>query len=178
MQLLYSPSDSKPDEITMLSFSCGNLLSYWSVWLSAPVFLVMIVVIRLRAGEIVKCSSTSVFDRDLKFASLCQANVPTIVVSGPLSFLRAALYWPKGKARYLVFDGYRKVSLPKPKAVYFSPLPIIPITKFKNKLFQIPQLDHWVILASGTLLKELRQAPEDVLSFNEAAEEVRSVMAM
>ncbi|KAF8526936.1 cytochrome P450 [Hysterangium stoloniferum] len=77
-------------------------------------------------------------------------DVPAVTISGPLANLRTALYWPKGKGRLIVVEGYQK---------------------YKSRLFQIPQLDHWAVFVSGDLLPDLRKAPDDVLSFNDAAEQ-------
>ncbi|KAF8520868.1 cytochrome P450, partial [Hysterangium stoloniferum] len=41
----------------------------------------------------------------------------------------------------------------------------------KSGLFQVPQLDHWVVIVAGNLLKDVSKAPEHILSFTAAAEE-------
>ncbi|PAV15395.1 cytochrome P450 [Pyrrhoderma noxium] len=47
--------------------------------------------------------------------------------------------------------------------------------KFKGKTFKIPQYDRWVVVVSSPkLIDELRRAPDDVLSFTHANDEIFS----
>ena len=39
-------------------------------------------------------------------------------------------------------------------------------------IFKVPTLNRWIVVVSGKYTEELRQAPDDVLSFDEAARDV------
>jgi hypothetical protein len=42
-------------------------------------------------------------------------------------------------------------------------------------MFKIPDLLHWIVVATEpSMIEEIRKAPEDVLSFMDALEEVRN----
>ena len=48
--------------------------------------------------------------------------------------------------------------------------------KYKGQMFKVADLHYWLIVVSGPLLvEELRQAPDDTLSFSESANEVGSI---
>ncbi|KAG6333860.1 hypothetical protein ID866_5235 [Astraeus odoratus] len=49
--------------------------------------------------------------------------------------------------------------------------------KYKNSIpFKIPTLQYWIVVVSGRkLLDEVRKAPDDQLSANEAGKEVRQL---
>lgn len=45
--------------------------------------------------------------------------------------------------------------------------------KYKGQIFKVANLNHWLIVVSGPhLIEELRQAPDDELSFSEGINEV------
>ena len=47
-----------------------------------------------------------------------------------------------------------------------------PLTLIADPIFKVPTINHWLVVVSGKYTDELQRAPEDVLSFNEAANEV------
>ncbi|EJD40950.1 hypothetical protein AURDEDRAFT_169927, partial [Auricularia subglabra TFB-10046 SS5] len=44
-------------------------------------------------------------------------------------------------------------------------------SQYKSTLFRVANLDHWIVLVSGSLIEEFRKLPEDVASFLEAADD-------
>ena len=48
--------------------------------------------------------------------------------------------------------------------------------KYKGRMFKVANLYYWLIVVSGPdLIEEVRQAPEDALSFSEHINEVRDI---
>lgn len=64
----------------------------------------------------------------------------------------------------IVADAYKKVR----KSEYLGPS----LCLLQYPIFQIPTFDRWIVVVSGKYIEELHRAPDDVMSFVEAAREV------
>ncbi|KAF8522680.1 cytochrome P450, partial [Gautieria morchelliformis] len=71
-------------------------------------------------------------------------HIPAVKDDGIFGSYATASKWIRGMGRNIITGGYKK---------------------HKPQLFRIPMWDHWLTIASGPLLEELANAPEDELSF-------------
>ena len=65
----------------------------------------------------------------------------------------------------ILADAYKKV-----RDLRIRDVPILCLLQYS--IFKIPTLDRWIVIVSGKYIDELYRAPDDVMSFMEAAKEV------
>lgn len=98
-----------------------------------------------------------------------QIAVPIVGASGRLTSYYGA-YKFFLNARSMLEEGYAKVSVP----AYAREVSCSSLYKYKGETFKVPRISTWeVVVSKPELIDEVRKAPDNVLSFHAAVDEVR-----
>ncbi|EPQ60474.1 cytochrome P450 [Gloeophyllum trabeum ATCC 11539] len=101
-------------------------------------------------GIALTCALLSVLSPDRRALD----GIPTVGPSAPLASYIGAIRWLYDAPR-MVQEGY---------------------DKYKGRAFKVANIDRWMVIVSGPkLIDEVRRAPDDVLSFTEATNDMLSI---